>query len=98
MLLKLHISAIKPVTHDSATGQLNKAFNQQATCFSGYVAFGGKTVLLPLDSAALVSGLSIVMQREQDVMLHFVTLHCVLGHCFRSLKDPDIQIRRIQGR
>lgn len=85
MLLKLHISAIKSTTHDSATGQLNKAFNQQAACFSGYVAFGGKTVSLPLGSAAVVRGLSIIMERKQNLMLHYVMLCCVLGHCIRSL-------------
>lgn len=85
MLLKLHISAIKSTTHDSATGQLNKAFNQQATCFSGYVALGGETVSLPLGSAALECGLFIMKERKQNLMLRCVMLHCVLGNCFTSL-------------
>lgn len=40
ILLKLYISAIKSTKNDSATGQLNKAFNQQTTCFSGLAALG----------------------------------------------------------
>lgn len=84
MLLKLHIRASKSVTHDSATGQLNKAFNQQATCFSRYIAFGGKTVSPPLGSAVLVCGVSVMMERKQNLMLHYIRLHSVLGHCFRS--------------
>lgn len=68
MLLKLHISAIESTTHDSATGQLNKAFNQQAMGFSN-VALGGETVSLPLGSAALEWGLFITVERKQNLML-----------------------------
>lgn len=81
MLLKVHVSATKSTTCDSAIGQINKAFNRQATCSSGYVAFGGKIVLLPLDSALLVYGLSIMMEKNPKsydtlcyVMLHFGAL------------------------
>lgn len=77
MLLKLHVSAARSTTCDSAIGQINKAFNQWATCSSGYVAFGGKTVLLPLDSALL----SVMMEKNPkshdtlcNVTLHFGAL------------------------
>jgi len=86
MLLKLHISAIKSTTHGSATGQLNKAFHQQATCFPGSVALGGETVSLPLGSAALECGLFTVMERKSNLMLRCIMLHCVVENCLSSLQ------------
>lgn len=40
MLLKSHESAIKSIKNEGATSQLDKAFKQPATFFSGLTALG----------------------------------------------------------